>query len=145
MTQPKINLTAQNLRLVTERIDTAMDLDMNSMDTRLVLTEYLNIVNKSMLVFHPERTEEILTTIEDMKNSYSIIRDMAVHKEEPLAMFIVHDTGLERIINDISVDEKYSNDIETFIEVTSDLSLRYESALAGKRLEDSCEPFGEQL
>lgn len=78
------NMVAQHMRLVAEHID-SMDLDIQDKHTKLVLSEYINILSKSSIAMLSEDEDEIKSCKDDMMSSIDVISDMAKLTNNQLA------------------------------------------------------------
>lgn len=78
-------MVAQQLQLLTELFSGRVNEFANDKNSRLVFTEFINIVNKSVLAFIAPTEDEVETYKQDMLDSYNVIKQMAELTNNSLA------------------------------------------------------------
>lgn len=90
------NMVSQQMRLYAEKID-ALDLDTSDKNTKLVLSEWINIISKSTTSMLTEDEDEIQSCKDDMISSFEVIKQMAKLTDNELAKTLV-DSYIEKWI-----------------------------------------------
>lgn len=70
------NMVAQQFKLTASFID-AMDVDIQDKTSKLVLSEWVNILSKATTAFLSDDDDEIESCKDDMRDSFNVIKELA--------------------------------------------------------------------
>lgn len=70
------NMVAQQFKLTASFID-AMDVDIQDKTSKLVLSEWVNILSKATTAFLSDDDDEIECCKDDMRDSFAVIKELA--------------------------------------------------------------------